>query len=619
MVLAAPPYSSFSRVLFADMSYPMPARDFAHPHGLPGLAAEDRKNIQDADILAAFAIEALKAAAASGNKGWLEFPEDLGECRCGVPASLWQLEAAQQLAKLGFIRGALYQFEWGDANYMKPTGILTNLAAFWADDRFYAGWPSFTPHGVSGKGRKYLGPLPGTCAHNGTHPNLIGKGADGKFKTGHAAAYPPSLCRKFASLMVTSLVSSSAANITCTLPTVGGFACLEMYAPVDLLSSELKALRQVFDKAFPDGSGSRAWGVQSQLETTEGKSWEIVGPKDDVVVLNGVVFYLVLRTGRPFLWTSLQLHRNVPSIWHQDHGIEEALLVIFGDFSGGDFSSDVKVPLHEQAMFFCPALSHRAEGHVGDRMSLVAYMHPKWDKEEDQPATLSAMVRQMGFRPGSSCLPVITLPTRIQISREVMSQEDVVYIGRGHQGLGLKKSKRATPYPICTTRNRKKALKDFRRYLASSTPLQESLEELGGMRLACHCPERLGCHGDILIEAYRDRFTPPHECPPGESEISDARRKRAAEGSHGFEKKGVYPDLPSIYVGEGEPMRITKGSTRRLLIDGGGLCSLGMWPPWQRGPAPKLGRGIREQLRLALVENGLSMDFILRSISAGIE
>ena len=201
LVLLAPPRSTFSRALFSDRSYPRPARDFEHPHGLPGLGPADKQNIEEADILVAFTAEAMDQASAAGCLTWLEFPEDLGECRHGTPASIWQFESFSRLRDSGLTRGAIYQCEWSDLDFKKPTGLFTNVTAMIQDPNFHAGWPVFAPHARSGAGRKYLGPLPDDCSHHGQHVKLIGKNEHDAFKTAASAAYPPGRCRRFATYL----------------------------------------------------------------------------------------------------------------------------------------------------------------------------------------------------------------------------------------------------------------------------------------------------------------------------------------------------------------------------------------------------------------------------------
>ena len=190
LVLAAPPCSTFSRALFSDLSFPFPLRDFKHPRGFPHLAGSDLVNIQETNTLIDFKIEALRAASAAGALGWLEFPEDLGECRHGVPSSIWSWEKVLDLASLGYLRGAIYQCEWAPMDYRKPTGLLCNFSCLMRDPHISPGWPKFSSHEPDGKGKKYCGPLPNACMHGKHSYRLIGKGDDRCFKTSKTAALP---------------------------------------------------------------------------------------------------------------------------------------------------------------------------------------------------------------------------------------------------------------------------------------------------------------------------------------------------------------------------------------------------------------------------------------------
>ena len=232
---AAPPCSSFSRALFSDEHFPNPMRDYDHPHGFPTLTAEDKRKVHDADILVAFSLKALRAAATAHCLGWLEFPEDLGSCRCGTPASLWQLEDARSLSAVGYHRGALYQCEWAEVPYKKPTGILTNIRGFVDAPHFFQGWPTFSENigkdssPVGLPWRRYTGPLPRQCVHNGIHPPLLGRDKTGGFKTSKTAEYPPDLCRAFADIMVSTLADHSPGQIASARPVVGVWgACLSI-------------------------------------------------------------------------------------------------------------------------------------------------------------------------------------------------------------------------------------------------------------------------------------------------------------------------------------------------------------------------------------------------------
>ena len=120
---------------------------------------------------------------------YLSFPRIL-EQRLAAPllhpASLWRDPALRKLHDLGALRGAIYQDEWADVPYLKPTGLLLVKAdALVSDKRVKLGWPSF-----DGQGR-YTGPW---VRKQSMHKGLIGKSKTGEFKTAPTAAYPPSLC-----------------------------------------------------------------------------------------------------------------------------------------------------------------------------------------------------------------------------------------------------------------------------------------------------------------------------------------------------------------------------------------------------------------------------------------
>ena len=64
-----------------------------------------------------------------------------------------------------------------------------------------------------------------------------------------------------------------------------------------------------------------------------------------------------------------------------------------------------------------------------------------------------------------------------------------IYIGRG--------SKWGNPYIIGVDGDRIEVIKKYEKYLSSNKELLESLPELKGKRLGCHC-DPLICHGDVL-------------------------------------------------------------------------------------------------------------------------
>ena len=59
------------------------------------------------------------------------------------------------------------------------------------------------------------------------------------------------------------------------------------------------------------------------------------------------------------------------------------------------------------------------------------------------------------------------------------------------------------------------------------------------------------------------------------------RRLAAAELKKGL-RRTFAPSDPTRMSGHGEPIRVWSRGSTRLLYDGGGLCSPGLWPPTQR-------------------------------------
>ena len=109
-------------------------------------------------------------------------------------------------------------------------------------------------------------------------------------------------------------------------------------------------------------------------------------------------------------------------------------------------------------------------------------------------------------------VPVIAIaPTRVwlgDLPQGVSLPPDCVYIGR-NMGKHIRSVGWGNPF-CCgrhpTAAKRRQAVASFRKYLSSNEELLLRLEELGGKRLACHCPSGVVCHGDVLIEAWIKRF-----------------------------------------------------------------------------------------------------------------
>ena len=75
-------------------------------------------------------------------------------------------------------------------------------------------------------------------------------------------------------------------------------------------------------------------------------------------------------------------------------------------------------------------------------------------------------------------------------------------------------------------------LKQFKRHLLASSELLAALRELRGAYLLCHCPLSEKCHGDIIVEVFRQRFvdcTDEQVLDPGK--LSASNQYRQVEGT----------------------------------------------------------------------------------------
>ena len=75
-----------------------------------------------------------------------------------------------------------------------------------------------------------------------------------------------------------------------------------------------------------------------------------------------------------------------------------------------------------------------------------------------------------------------------------------VYIGRGFQKLGLKKSDFCNPFRIGPDGDRTAVVAKFRSWICRQPALLKRLPELGGRLLLCHCEPGEPCHGQVLLQ-----------------------------------------------------------------------------------------------------------------------
>ena len=95
----------------------------------------------------------------------------------------------------------------------------------------------------------------------------------------------------------------------------------------------------------------------------------------------------------------------------------------------------------------------------------------------------------------------VRVPTRSKLTSEQLRSHDV-YIGRRCEKLGLFRSEWCNPFKISRTQTRAAVLQLFAVYARAQ--LAHKVHLLAGRRLLCHCETHQNCHGDVLIELFKE-------------------------------------------------------------------------------------------------------------------
>lgn len=218
-------------------------------------------------------------------------------------------------------------------------------------------------------------------------------------------------------------------------------------------------------------------------------------------------------------------------------------------------------------------------------------------------------VQQAGFRfPGSAHRK----PVRMCLEDVVVWGPAMLYIGRGSAVRGLPPSLWQNPHKVSACSSRAAAIDKFRQRLLGSPELLEALPHLASRILVCHCRPAQACHAGALIEAFvaivEQRAA---SVPPTDDAVSIAVAARRAAGAGGLIPSPVGPPRE---LGQGGPLWIGSGHRRRLFIDGGGLCSPGLWPPERRHPGHPIGAWLRGRLLGLLQEWETTHSGVIRSV-----
>ena len=190
IIISTPPCNTYSRLRGAGPG-PRMLRSAEYPQGVPGLSAQERATLRDADLLLDFTWAQCDIVQRHPPKIILvEHPEDLGTTRGRRPASIWQSSHHCRLFSAGWHSVACHQCSFG-APWCKPTRCLGNFSAL--DDLGAHGLPHFDSEG------KYTGPLV-RCQHPPRY-TWQRKNKHAEFPSKHTATYPEGLCKRLAQLL----------------------------------------------------------------------------------------------------------------------------------------------------------------------------------------------------------------------------------------------------------------------------------------------------------------------------------------------------------------------------------------------------------------------------------
>ena len=135
-----------------------------------------------------------------------------------------------------------------------------------------------------------------------------------------------------------------------------------------------------------------------------------------------------------------------------------------------------------------------------------------------------------------------------------------LYVGRRYRdsaGRVFPESQFANPYRLSSCSSRQDCLDKFKSYLYARRDFPEVLRQLAGRELVCHCAPELGCHVDVLIEAFSSQVVVPSIGPvahvglPWTMDKFTEAARQARQARHPFDellipdamKKGIVDSL----------------------------------------------------------------------------
>ena len=97
-------------------------------------------------------------------------------------------------------------------------------------------------------------------------------------------------------------------------------------------------------------------------------------------------------------------------------------------------------------------------------------------------------------------------------------EDAIVYVGRGHRGLGLPRSPWANPFPLHPGEDRHAVVQKFAEWIPLQNDLIDHLGTLEGKVQMCHCRLDQACHADVLALLLHELGArgPPRSFEPGQ-------------------------------------------------------------------------------------------------------
>ncbi len=179
-VALMPTLPTWSRLPHLNRWGPSPLRTAASPWGLPNLNDSCAERVNAENGLYQQVLKLIEEIIQQNKENGTEMkvilihPEDLGAVHGRRPASPWQLDELQSLARSGKLeRGAMHQCRLGQLRQAQATGFLTNARP--ADRTYNMGWPKLDHEG------NYQGPLRKSCGCGRRHRSGLRTGT--AFKT----------------------------------------------------------------------------------------------------------------------------------------------------------------------------------------------------------------------------------------------------------------------------------------------------------------------------------------------------------------------------------------------------------------------------------------------------